>query len=58
MKDQKRKQHTASRFFLSLVMLALFIVPASAGGLADSTLGTGIKQLLNDASSLLIVLAQ
>jgi len=56
MKNQKKKWNAAKRFFLSLVMLALFIVPASAGGLADSTLGTGIKQLLNDASSLLIVL--
>jgi len=56
MKDQKRKQHTASRFFLSLVMLAIFIVPASAGGLADSTVGVGFKNLLNDTFSLLIIL--
>lgn len=56
MKIKKRKWNTAKRFFLSLVMLALFIVPASAGGLADSTLGTGLKQLLSDASNLLLVL--
>ena len=56
MKNRKKKWNTAKRVFLSLIMLALFIVPASAGGLADSTLGVGVKQLLSDASALLIVL--
>jgi len=56
MKNQKKKWNTAKRVFLSLVMLALFIVPASAGGLADSTLGTGILHLINDVSIYLTVL--
>lgn len=56
MKNSKWKQHMASRFFLSLVLLALFIVPASAGGLADSTLGTGLLHLLNDTSLYLTIL--
>ncbi|MET0017993.1 hypothetical protein [Oscillibacter sp.] len=56
MKNQKKKWNTAKRVFLALVMLALFIVPASAGGLADSTVGVGLKNLLNDTFSLLIIL--
>lgn len=56
MKNKNRKQNMAGRFFLPLILLALFIVPASAGGLADSTIGVGIKNLLNDTFTLLIIL--
>lgn len=52
MKNQKRKRNMAGSFF-SLVMLALFIVPASAGGLADRTLGTDLLHLINDVSTYL-----
>lgn len=56
MKYQKRKWNAAKLFFLSFVMLALFIIPASAGGLADSTLGTGLMHLINDVSTYLTIL--
>ncbi len=56
MNNQKKMRSLAKRVFFSLVMLALCAVPASAGGLADSTLGTGLKNLLTDASNLLLVL--
>jgi Na+/H+ antiporter NhaA len=54
--NQKRTRNAVKRIFFSLVILALFIVPASAGDLADSTLGTGLKQLLNDTSTYLMIL--
>lgn len=54
--NRKRKRNAVKRFFLSLVMLALFIVPASAGGLANSTIAVGFKNLLNDTFSLLMIL--
>lgn len=56
MNNQKKTQYRLERIFLALVMLTLFIVPASAGGLADSALGTGLRNLLTDASNLLLVL--
>lgn len=56
MQNQKRKRNMAGSFFLSLVMLALFIVPVSAGGLANSTIAVGGKNFLNDTFTLLVVL--
>ena len=56
MNNQKRKRNTAGSFFLALVMLIICIVPAAAGGLANSTLAVGLKQLLNDVSIFLVIL--
>ena len=56
MNNQKKNQTLAKRIFFSLVMLALCAVPASAGSLASSTLGVGVKELISDVSALLIVL--
>ncbi|WP_294855242.1 hypothetical protein [uncultured Oscillibacter sp.] len=56
MNNQKKMQTYLKRVFFSLVIPVLFIVPASAGGLAGSTLGVGLKELISDVSALLIVL--
>lgn len=56
MSNQKKKQNHLKHIFFSLVMSVLFIVPVSAGGLAGSTLGVGVKELISDVSALLIVL--
>lgn len=56
MNNQKRKRNRAGSFFLALVMLIICIVPAAAGGLANSTLAVGLKQLLNDVSIFLVIL--
>jgi len=56
MNNQKKMQSLVKRVFFSLVMLALCAVPASAGSLASSTLGVGVKELISDVSALLIVL--
>lgn len=56
MNNQKKKQIRLERVFVALVMLTVCIVPATAGGLTDSTLAVGIKQLLNDVSSFLMIL--
>lgn len=48
------------RFFKSIIPFVLaimsMVVPASADSLSSSTVGTGIKNMLNDASSFGIVI--
>ncbi|WP_449290643.1 hypothetical protein [Oscillibacter ruminantium] len=56
MNNQKRKRNRAECFFLALVMLTICIVPAAAGGLANSTIAIGLKNLITDVSNWLIVL--
>ena len=51
MKHSNKKTRFA---LLSTLLAALFTVPASANGLMDSAIGSGLVNLINDASFLLI----
>ena len=50
------KKYYINRIALIAAAVCLLAVPASAGGLADSTLGVGIRQLFSDVSSYLMIL--
>lgn len=50
------KKYHISRIILIAAAVCLLVVPASAGGLADSTLGVGVRQLFSDVSSYLMIL--
>lgn len=55
MKQKHIDWKTAGQILLPLVMLALLQIPAAAD-IASSTLGTGTKKLISDASTFLMVL--
>ena len=50
------KKYYINRIALIAAAVCLLAVPASAGGLADSTLGVGVRQLFSDVSSYLMIL--
>lgn len=50
MKNWKKKLATA------ILMVALFVTQAFANGIADSPIGEGIKNMLNDVSLYLVIL--
>lgn len=50
------KKNYISRIAIAAAVICLLAVPASAGGLADSTLGVGLKRLFSDVSSYLMIL--
>ena len=50
------KKYYINRIALITVAVCLLAVPASAGGLADSTLGVGVRQLFSDVSAYLMIL--
>jgi len=55
MKKKHLDWKTAGQILLPLVMLVLLQIPAAAD-IANSTLGTGTKKLISDASTYLMVL--
>ena len=50
------KKYYINRIALITAAVCLLAVPASAGGLADSTLGVGVRQLFSDVSAYLMIL--
>lgn len=53
---KKLNTKKATVLLLALLLPAVLVTPAFAGGLADSTLGAGLKNLINDVFLYLTIL--
>jgi len=52
----KKTNRLIKLLILSVIFVVSMVVPASADNLANSTVGTGVKNLLNDVSTYLMVI--